>query len=97
MPQHHAPDFLVSISADIVEGVLALHLQSELRRLMFSLPLAFRQAHPFADNRTLCFSSKHGDPLRLYQLAIFAPRDLIQTADDFTRTLDRFLVFPDLR
>ena len=37
MPQHHPPDFLVSIPARIVERILALHFQRELSGLMLAL------------------------------------------------------------
>jgi hypothetical protein len=41
MPNHHASDFKIGIAADIIEAILALHLQGEVRCLLFSYTLAF--------------------------------------------------------
>jgi hypothetical protein len=36
MPHHHSPDFGIRISAYIIEVILALHVQRELRSLSLS-------------------------------------------------------------
>ena len=41
VPHHHASDFKICIAADIVETILALHLQGELCCLSLSHALAF--------------------------------------------------------
>jgi hypothetical protein len=60
MPKHHPSDFLVLVSADVVEGILALHSQSELRRLLLGPTLTFGQNNPFANDLALCVFSEHG-------------------------------------
>jgi hypothetical protein len=60
MPQHHPSDFLVPIPADVVEGILALHSQSELRRLLLGPTLTFGQRYPFANDLALRVFSEHG-------------------------------------
>ena len=66
MPKHHPSDFLVLVSADVVERILPLHSLGVLRRLVFGPTLAFGQRYPFANDFALCIFSEHGrspDPL----------------------------------